>query len=163
MATISHATPFLSGLFFVSERRCGAGVTVCLSPGQRRGPDSVRGMSANLGRATTRRRQRRPADQHPGSRVRQVQRGEPGSERRQKPGGGRDGGRLAQRSEGGAVSHLLSAASDVHRRPQHCQVGALSGRRERLTLPLLGVTFPPAVGGQPALRDTGRCHRLDIT
>lgn len=103
-------------------------VNICLFPGQCSGPDSVRGLSANLRRATTWGHQRHPADQHQGSRVSQVKRGKPGSEWQQKPGGCRDGGRLTQRSEGGAMSHLLFAAPDVHCWSQHCQVGALSGR-----------------------------------
>lgn len=86
-------------------------------------------MSADLRRAATWGQQREPADKHQGSQAGEVRRGQPGTERQQKCGGRGDGGGPAQRSEGGAVSHLLSAASDVHCRSQHCQVGALSGRR----------------------------------
>lgn len=103
-------------------------VNICLSPGQRSSPDSARGVSADLRRATARGQQRGPADKRQRPRLSQVKRGSAGTERLQKCRGCSNGGGPTEQSEGGAMSHLLSTASDVHCWSQHCQVGALSGR-----------------------------------
>ena len=91
-------------------------VCVCSLPGQCSGPDPAGGVSALVGGPAAGVGGREPAEQREGPH------GARGA-----GGPGRAGGGAAQRPEGGAVSHLLPAPPDVHRRSQHRQASALPG------------------------------------
>lgn len=98
-----------------------------VTSGQRCGPDSPGGVSANHWGAAAGGQHREPAEEHQGPRARKIKTRKPRAESRREHRGSWAWGRPPQRPEGGAVSHLLPAASDVHRWPKHRQVGPLSG------------------------------------